>query len=68
MAILRFEPGNLVEIAGWYRLVHHWGEDTKIVPKWLDKGEMFPLLGVPSEAGQLWYVRLDDAAEIPIAA
>jgi hypothetical protein len=49
-------------------LVHHWGEDTKIVPKWLDKGEMFPLLGVPSEAGSLWYVRVYEAIETTQAA
>lgn len=62
MAITRNEPGEWVEIAGWYRLVHQWGEDTGIVPKWLDKGEQFPLLGVSSEAGPLWYVRLDEPA------
>lgn len=68
MAILRNAPGEKVEIAGLYRLVHHWGEDTKIAPKWLDKGEMFPLLGVSSEAGQLWYVRLDEPAVATQAA
>jgi hypothetical protein len=68
MAILRNAPGERVEIAGMYRLVHHWGEDTKIALQWLDKGEMFPLLGVPSEAGSLWYVRVCDAVEATKAA
>lgn len=68
MAILRNAPGERCEIAGLYRLVRHWGEDSKIAPKWLDKGEMFPLLGVPSEAGSLYYVRVCDAVEVTQAA
>jgi hypothetical protein len=68
MAVLRNAPGERVEVAGLYRLVHHWGEDTKIAPRWLDKGEMFPLLGVSSEAGPLWYVRLYEAIETTQAA
>jgi hypothetical protein len=68
MAITRNAPGERVEIAGMYRLVHHWGEDTGIALRWLDQGEMFPLLGVPSEAGSLWYVRVYEAIETTQAA
>jgi hypothetical protein len=68
MAILRHVPGERVEIAGTYVLVGHFGEPTGIPPRELPEGTLFPLLGVPSEAGPLWYVRLDKAAEVPIAA
>jgi hypothetical protein len=68
MAILRHAPGERVEIAGTYVLVGHYGEATGIVPKWLDKETQFPLLGVSSEAGPLWYVRLYEAAEVTKAA
>jgi|GEM_PF-3171150 len=66
--IMRNAPGERVEIAGQYALVGHFGEETGISPKWLDKGEQFPLLGVSSEAGPLWYVRLYKSAEAALAA
>jgi hypothetical protein len=66
--IMRSAPGERVEIAGQYVLVGHYGEATGIVPKWIDKGEQFPLLGVSSEAGPMWYVRLYDTAEAVKAA
>ena len=66
--IMRSAPGERVEIAGMYCLVGHYGEATGIAAKWHDKGEQFPLLGVSSEAGPLWYVRLYDAAEVSKAA
>lgn len=68
MAILRFASGERAPFTGEYVLVGHYGEDTGIRPRWFDKGEQFPLLGVSSEAGPLWYVRLYDAAEATEAA
>jgi hypothetical protein len=53
-----------VPVSDEYVLVGHYGEATGIVPQWLNKGELFPLLGVSAEAGPLWYVRLFVAAEL----
>jgi hypothetical protein len=66
--ILRYAPGERVEIADQYVLVGHYGEPTGIRSKWLNEGELFPLLGVPSEAGPLWYVQLHEAAVATQAA
>jgi hypothetical protein len=68
MAIPRHAPGECVEIADEYVLVGHYGEATGIRPKWLDEGELFPLLDVSSEAGPLWYMRLHKAAQVTQAA
>lgn len=66
--ILRHASGERAPFAGNYVLVGHFGEDTGIRPRWFDKGEQFPLLGVSSEAGPLWYMRLHEAAEVIKAA
>lgn len=66
--ILRHAPGERVEIAGTYGLFGHYGEPTGIPPRHHEAGELFPLLGVPSEAGPLWYVLLDEVAVATQAA
>ena len=66
--ILRKAPGERVEVTDRYELVGHYGEATGIVPQLLHEGDMFPLLGVDSEAGPLWYVRLHEAVESTQAA
>jgi hypothetical protein len=66
--VIRSAPGERVQISDQYALVGHYGEATGIAPKWLDKGEQFPLLGVSSDAGPLWYVRLYKSAEAALAA
>lgn len=66
--VLRHAQGERVPISDEYVLVGHYGEATGIAPKWLNKGELFPLIGVSAEAGPLWYVRLFVAAELTNAA
>ncbi len=64
MAILRFAPGERCAIAGYYYLVCHYGEPTGIsVPRWVDEGESFPLLGVDADSGPLWFVRRPETTE-----
>ena len=60
MVTLRHAPGDRVPIAGWYRLVGHFGELTNYV-EWFDAGDMLPRVSGDMRFGPYWFVRVYEA-------
>ena len=67
MAILRFAPGERVEIAGTYALVGHYGEALGFAVR-LDKGEQLPLVAADADYGPVWFVQIAVAGAASQAA
>jgi len=67
MAIFRLAPGEIAPWDGLYVFVGHYGEATDLAV-WCDRGDRLPHIAITADIGPLWYVREDEADELPRTA
>jgi hypothetical protein len=60
MVIVRYAPGTVAPVSGWFKPCGHYGEEISSPPVWRAKGETLPLIEADEEFAPFWFVEQFD--------